>query len=297
MPGNANSQPVIFGEVLYDRFPDNSSVLGGAPFNVAWHLQAFGQAPILVSAVGDDTLGHQIEQAMDDWHLNRNGLQQDNNHPTGTVEVHIEDNEPSYDIVSECAYDFINTELLPTAKPTLLYHGTLALRNDVSKEALVKLKQTGSPIFLDVNLRPPWWNKQTVASTLADATWAKLNEDELNVLIPSSEKPAQKVAKLFEQYPLELLILTRGSQGAIAFDKTGSAITVQPESDICMVDSVGAGDAFTSVIIAGLLQVWPLALTMERAQAFASAIVGVRGATTQDKDFYNKFTSQWELTD
>jgi fructokinase len=297
MPDNTQQQPVVFGEVLYDRFPDNSSVLGGAPFNVAWHLQAFGQTPLLVSAVGNDDLGHQIERAMDDWNLDQKGLQQDNDHPTGTVEVHIEDDEPSYDIVSDCAYDFIKSEQLPTAKPALLYHGTLALRNSVSNNALVKLKQAGSPIFLDVNLRPPWWDKQTIARTLTDATWAKLNEDELNILMPSSEKPEQKADKLLKQYRLELLILTRGSQGAIAFDTIGNTITVQPESDICMVDSVGAGDAFTSVIIAGLLQKWPLAETMERAQAFASAIVGVRGATTQDKDFYNHFTSQWELTD
>ena len=35
----------VFGEVLFDVFPDGKQVLGGAPFNVAWHLQAFGIAP------------------------------------------------------------------------------------------------------------------------------------------------------------------------------------------------------------------------------------------------------------
>ena len=51
--------PCIFGEVLYDHFPDGQRVLGGAPFNVAWHLQAFGQAPRFVSRVGHDAEGRQ----------------------------------------------------------------------------------------------------------------------------------------------------------------------------------------------------------------------------------------------
>ena len=36
-----HTRPVVFGEVLFDCFPDGSRVLGGAPFNVAWHCQAF----------------------------------------------------------------------------------------------------------------------------------------------------------------------------------------------------------------------------------------------------------------
>ncbi len=53
-------RPVIFGEVLYDCFPDGQAVLGGAPFNVAWHLQGFGRAPLFISRVGDDPLGHHV---------------------------------------------------------------------------------------------------------------------------------------------------------------------------------------------------------------------------------------------
>ena len=44
----------VFGEVLFDHFPDGRRVLGGAPFNVAWHLQAFGEAPRFISRVGAD---------------------------------------------------------------------------------------------------------------------------------------------------------------------------------------------------------------------------------------------------
>ena len=52
-----SERPCIFGEVLFDHFPDGRRVLGGAPFNVAWHLRAFGEVPLLVSRIGHDPDG------------------------------------------------------------------------------------------------------------------------------------------------------------------------------------------------------------------------------------------------
>ena len=63
MPVTGTGQPVVFGEVLFDIFPDGSRVLGGAPFNVAWHLQAFGCAPLFVSRIGEDENGEQVRAA------------------------------------------------------------------------------------------------------------------------------------------------------------------------------------------------------------------------------------------
>ncbi len=55
---NANPSSItVFGEVLFDCFPNGKQVLGGAPFNVAWHLQALGDDPTFISQIGDDTLG------------------------------------------------------------------------------------------------------------------------------------------------------------------------------------------------------------------------------------------------
>ncbi len=62
-----------------------------------------------------------------------------------------------------------------------------------------------------------------------------------------------------------------------------------------MVDTVGAGDAFASVLILGLLNDWPLTELLERAQAFAAGLVGVRGATIDDAAFYARFRQDWGL--
>lgn len=101
-------QTVIFGEVLFDCFPDGKRVLGGAPFNVAWHCQAFGMKPLLISRVGNDTPGEEIQQAMADWGMTTAGLQLDLQHPSGVVDVQFVEGEPVYSIVENSAWDFID---------------------------------------------------------------------------------------------------------------------------------------------------------------------------------------------
>jgi fructokinase len=165
MPFDSSKPPVIFGEVLFDCFPDGAQVLGGAPFNVASHLAAFGAAPVFVSSVGGDALGDQIERAMAKRGMSRLGLQRDPLHGTGSVQVRLVDGEPSYDIVADRAYDQIQAAALPTLPVGgLLYHGSLALRGETSAAALQALcEQTDAAVFLDVNLRDPWWDKSRVS--------------------------------------------------------------------------------------------------------------------------------------
>lgn len=297
MPAEQTARPVIFGEVLYDRFPDGSVVLGGAPFNVAWHLQAFGQQPVFISRVGNDSLGRNIHQAMQRWGMTTAGMQQDSQHPTGTVEVHINDGEPSYDIVPDRAYDFVDADALPPLQARLLYHGTLAVRGPRSAQALARLKaHYNMPILLDVNLRPPWWKHDTVKSCMDDARWIKLNDNELEALVPGTGDATTRAKGLITQHALELVVITRGQHGAMAFSRSGNTAEVRPRDNLEIVDTVGAGDAFTSVLILGLLQDWSLEIMLQRAQEFASAIVGIRGATTQDTQFYHPFIQHWGLS-
>jgi fructokinase len=289
-------QPLIFGEVLFDRFPDGNVVLGGAPFNVAWHLHAFGAAPLFVSRVGNDDLGRRIQAAMQAWGMNSAGLQLDSQHPTGTVEVSFAQGEPAYDIVAGRAYDCITADPLPPVTPALIYHGTLALRAATSLQTLETLKSRyDAPVFLDVNLRPPWWELQATRKLLDNARWVKLNEDELGLLGTDSGTLDERAGRLRDTHGNELLIVTRGGDGAVAFSSDGQSAATRPGSGNTVVDTVGAGDAFTSVTILGLLRDWPLQQTLDRAQTFASAVVGVRGATVQDRDFYRPFIDQWEL--
>lgn len=285
----------IFGEVLFDHFPDGSRVLGGAPFNVAWHLQSFGLAPRFISRIGDDDSGQEVAELMADWGMTLAGLQVDHEHPTGSVGVLIEQGEPHYDIVADSAYDFIDVKLLDQRNTRgVLYHGSLALRNPVSRVALADIKDRHrGKIFIDVNLRPPWWERDLLESMLQDANWVKLNEAELRILWPEAASLETAMQDFSAKFELDTLIVTRGEKGAIACDRQRQFVDVIPEARIEVVDSVGAGDAFAALLILGLQRQWPLRITLERAQAFASALVGRRGATVADRAFYRAFSEQW----
>ena len=289
--------PLIFGEVLFDCFPDNREVLGGAPFNVAWNLQAFGMQPFFVSRVGDDRQGGQILAKMKAWSMNTSGLQVDPSHPTGRVRIELTDGEPQFAILPSQAYDNITPPVrIDLNSVSFLYHGSLALRNKRNRTTLAGLKRDyRCPVFLDVNLRKPWWSENIIRQLIEDATWLKLNEDELNALFPGNENLEQRTRKILMHYNLEAVFITRGHKGAMAHTKKNHISSVQPRRNISIVDTVGAGDAFSSVLLLGLIYNWPLDTTLDRAQDFASAVVGQRGATTKDKKFYHHFSNTWGL--
>lgn len=295
MAFDRSRSPLVFGEALFDCFPDGSQVLGGAPFNVAWHLQGFGTAPCFISRIGQDALGERIAAAMTDHGMDLSGLQRDPAHATGSVTVHLSGGEPSYDIVSDRAYDHIDAGLLPVVPPgTLLYHGTLALRQATSAAALASLIAKAEPaLFVDVNLRSPWWETTLVLALLERARWVKLNADELGLLAPAGDSVAARARALCERHQLDLVFVTLGARGALALAADGTAEHIAPAGPVTVVDAVGAGDGFASVLILGLLRDWPLAETLARAQAFAQSIVAHRGATVSDPGFYADWLAQW----
>jgi len=292
-----NNQIAVFGEALFDQFPDGQQILGGAPFNVAWHLQAFNQSPCFISRVGNDALGDKIRQAMQAWGMAVENLQTDPDYPTGTVQVTINNGDPGYDILAEQAYDFIAAQQPDVDRRySVIYHGTLALRNRTSEQALRNLTaRHQGKVFIDVNLRAPWWHKETVYQWLDKAQWAKLNDDELMHLAPQQNTVQDTMRLFLARHGLEVLVVTCGSQGALAINHAGEFIEVVPVDDLAIVDTVGAGDAFAAVLLLGMQHGWPVQLTMKRAQSFASALVTKRGATVQDLSFYRPFIDAWNL--
>ena len=291
------ARPLIFGEVLFDRFADGTAILGGAPFNVAWHLQPFGLEPLLISSVGADPLGEQVRRAMQDWGMDLSGLQTTSLYPTGVVDVSFRQGEPHYHIVPDSAWDYIRSEELPALPAAgLLYHGSLALRQVVSCTSWQWLqKQSSVPRFIDINLRDPWWNRNAINRLLEGVCWLKLNTDELALIVPQFSDTESRSHYLLDTLPLAWLIVTQGKAGAMAVSAQGERLQVRPEQAARVVDTVGAGDAFSSVLIVGLLKGWPMEQTLRYAQQFAGAVVGLRGATSRERDFYQPFIESWQL--
>ena len=290
--------PVIFGEVLFDSFPDGSDVLGGAPFNVAWNLRMLGGEPFFVGAVGADALGDRVRAAMAAADLDPRGLQVVPGAPTGRVRVTFEAGEPRYDILADQAYDRVDPAALEAviADPVpLLYHGSLALRAEPSRSACDWLTRHARRRFVDVNLRAPWYEPGAVVEDLRGTDYVKLNRDELRELAPGADDAA-RVADLIENAGIrEAVILTAGAEGAAIHTVAGRRFE-QPAPEVeNLQDPVGAGDAFASVVILGVLKAWPWPVTLERALGFAARVCTLQGATTADADFYTAARRSWGI--
>ena len=281
---------LVFGEVLFDVFPNGEQVLGGAPFNVAWHLQALGDQPCFVSRVGEDAAGSRILAAMCDWGMETSGVQHDSEHATGRVAVDLIDDEPHYRIVAETAYDFIDPQQVPEATAgDILYHGSLGIRHKVSRAALERLREAGPAVFLDVNLRAPWWSQESLAGWLETARWIKLNLEELRLLGFSDPVQERALEQFQSRFRPEQVILTRGESGALVRSLDGDLSCVAPDPVAELVDTVGAGDAFSAVYLHGLAGGWPIRKSLETAQRFAAKIIGRRGAVPGERSFYREF--------
>lgn len=296
-----DARPVVYGEVLFDRFEDGSAVLGGAPFNVAWHLQGFGLRPRFISRVGRDPAGTEARDTMAAWGMDTAGLQVDEIHPTGAVEVRLRNGQPSYTILPDQAYDFIDAgqarQAMTEVDACLLYHGTLAARSPASRDALFEAARAdATPVFVDINLRAPWWQRAVLDRALTGARWVKLNDEELAELeghpAASESELLERAKRLCRERQLQLLIVTRGEHGA-AFVSADQVVSDRPRPVRELVDTVGAGDAFAAVCIYGLIRQWPWADTLRRALDFAARICENRGATVADPDLYQAQKERW----
>ena len=128
------------------------------------------------------------------------------------------------------------------------------------------------------------------------AHWVKLNHHELEWLSPGDTVVPDRATRFLAGHDLAGLVVTCGDQGATILTAEGSH-HVEPDRQVEVVDTVGAGDAFAAVMILGLMNDWPLDVTLSRAQSFASAVCGLQGATQQDRAFYRPFIDSWQPTD
>lgn len=294
-------RPLVFGEVLFDTFPDGAEVLGGASFNVAWHLQGLGLNPLFITRIGDDAQGQRVLEAMRAWGMDWRGVQIDGERSTGRVDVQLDHGQPTYTVLPDRAYDFIERDVALAALSgktlSLLYHGSLIARSSVSRALLQTLRSLPHlPAVVDVNLRAPWWNCELVDTLLRAARWVQLNETELAEVTECAALPKQKIEAaaraLCERYDLEFLILTQGAQGAYFISPTTTRYGAAKQIDD-LVDTVGAGDAFSAVTILGLTQGWPLSLVLKRALEFAATVCHLRGPISQDRELYTRYLARW----
>ena len=289
---------VAFGEILFDIYADSRN-LGGAPLNFIYHINKLTGSGKIISRVGEDELGKEATNFLISKGLLTNAIQLDNEHRTGAANITLDEKGvPNFIIEQNRAYDFININESAAAEILkdidCLYFGTLAQRNDVSRNSLHSLFNKPIKYFCDVNLRQKYYTKEILSDCLKEANVLKLNLDELKIMsdlfINEQFEINATSKKLMSIFNIEMLAVTKGTNGSSLFK--GEEVNEHKPQTSKVVDTVGAGDAFASILCLGYLNNWELQKINKLANEFASQICLINGALPKDDSVYDRFKEE-----
>jgi len=292
-PSSAIVRVLVLGEALWDCFPDGAR-FGGAAANFACMVARLAGRRVhvaLATAVGQDDWGlraiDELAHAGVDTSLVALVPQ-----PTGRVQVRWQaPGVPEYQFQTQPAW-----EALPWSAPLsswaqqadVIYFGTLAQWGATSREtirqALALSLRPGVVRVLDVNLRTPFWTDEILRDSLSLATHVKLNDEEIPIVQRVSGEAIATDPNLLTAWLLrnvwQGLAWSRGAAGSVLWDRHGS-VSSRSTQVRTLVDSVGAGDAFTAAWILGIVAGWPLERCHDWATATAAWVCSQPGATPE----------------
>lgn len=274
---------ICFGEILWDNLPSGRTA-GGAPMNVAYHLNRVGANSKMISRTGNDQAGKDLVAFCNNIGLPVNLIQTDPKYPTGEVIAKVTANhEVVYDIRLNAAWDFIEyqTEFKPlAARADAFVFGSLAARNKTSRNTLLQILTSASFKVFDVNLRAPHYSAEVLKLLLSRTDLLKLNEQELILLTEwfykSGAPEPDSIAFLQQTFGMKEIIVTKGAAGASYYADND---TFEGKSyPITVADTVGAGDSFLAAFLYKKLTGHQASVSLDYALATGAFIAGKHGA-------------------
>jgi fructokinase len=244
---------VCFGEILWDILP-NEEVPGGAPMNVAYHLQQLGNTPAIITQIGNDEKGKRLLQLLQAQQIDTRYVLTTADYPTGLVNAIPQPNgDMRYTIMQRVAWDFIpyREELAAVVKEAAYFiFGSLVARSEVSANTLQQLLNVAQTKVLDINLRAPHYTAESLTILLKAADILKLNEEELVLItdwLGSFDSLEARTVYLHDHFGLQLVIVTKGAAGAMVY--TAGKFYYQEGIKVQVVDTIGSGDSFLAAFM------------------------------------------------
>lgn len=270
---------LAFGEVLWDVYPDVEHI-GGAPLNFAAHFKKCGGESWIITTVGNDLLGDKTILEIKKMGIHTDFVMR-SNAETGKCLVALDENQvPSYNLLNNVAYDLIGMPNLAENKFDVLYFGTLALRNENNQNILKQLisKNEFENIFVDINIRPPFYSESVIKLALENATIIKISEEELPVVMStldkgflSIEKSANDISNNYAN--LKMIIITMGDKGAYVYDCVSEKSYEANAQKVTLVSTVGAGDSFSAAFLAEYMKTSDITSALDLATKISGYVV------------------------
>ena len=281
------------GELLWDMLPEGPR-LGGAPANFSVMAGRLGNHAAILSRLGRDDLGREAVHRLDPLPADTSFLQIDPMHETGRVTVSLKDGQPEYTIHQPAAWDSmeLSDEWIRLAeRADAICFGSLAQRHSESRQTIQTLAaQTSSRCIriFDVNLRSPFYSSEVIQESLELATVFKMNDAEVPLVLALMGMPSEEndtdvgslrrgAERLLIEFPtLQLIAITCGGNGSLLV--TREEWHQHKGFPVKVVDTIGAGDAFTAAMAHYLLRGAELPLLNEAGNRWGSWVASQSGA-------------------
>lgn len=274
---------VCFGEVLWDVFPTHKKI-GGAPLNVALRMNSFGVETTMISRVGADKNGEDILAFLNNQEVTTDLIQVTKEYKTGMVNVMInEKGNASYDILYPSAWDkIVETEVMDEviSEADVFVFGSLASRDEVSRETLISLLDKAKYKVFDVNLRAPYYTAEVLNELMQKADFIKLNDEELREISrqlgSTYNSFEQNIKFIAEKSNSKQICVTKGEFGAVLYHN--DKFYYNSGYFVKVVDTVGAGDSFLASLLIRLLRGKSPQKALNYACAVGALVAGQEGA-------------------
>jgi fructokinase len=279
---------VCLGEVLVDVAKGGLEFAGGAPANAAFHAAGAGAVTEIISRVGNDARGERLREWLTSAGVGVDALQVDRQVPTGEVRVwETRGADPHYEIVAPAAWDFVTIDEAGRAAlrgAAVVVCGTLAQRHPTSRRTIRQLieevREAGSLVLADLNLRPPFFDEEIICWTLRQADVLKLSREELRVvsgLLGAQGSDEDLFRGLLREFAIPRGVLTAGAEGAWIWEE--GAWSHQPACPVEALSTTGCGDAWVGVMAAALARGGSLHEAAPQASAVAAFVATQPEAT------------------
>ena len=294
MNTNPSSLVICFGEILWDNLPTGRNP-GGAPMNVAYHLNKLGVHSALVSAVGEDLAGKELLNFLESKDVPADMVQVDGQHQTSEVIATMnEEHEVSYDILTGVAWDYIDkakVNILAVTAAAVFVYGSLSARSPQSRETLLYLLEHATYKAFDVNLRAPRYAPELILQLMQHADLLKVNAAELQAIAGwigcKSSIESDIILEILMQYPIREVVVTKGASGASLY--IGDKCYDAPAYQVDVQDTIGSGDSFLAALLAMKLKSAEPEAALETAVAMGAFITSKAGACPDydQREFYS----------
>lgn len=281
------------GEILYDIYPDQKR-LGGAPFNFIYHIWKLLGKANFISSVGDDENGKEILKRLSEIDFPTSHIAIDPTRPTGTVNVTLDKNKtPRFEMNGYNCFDYFvldeKSSMLIEKETDILYFGTFGQRNETARSTIQSTFGKKLKYFCDLNLRHEFFTKEMITESLRTSNVVKINSSELEQIKNYFNLTLENntaVLEIIDRFGIDLISVTMGNEGAIISD--GKQINYYKSKPVEVIDTLGAGDAYSAILCLGYLYKMDLGELNKVANEFALDVCMTSGALP-DNSVYEKY--------